>query len=740
MKMRFGVIFLLVFWSAWAQATDSTAAATSSKHASAAASPAAVTGTVSTLAFATTIGNKEPIRLQGHGANVRVPFSLPYGEDVSSIQVSIQGNVSRQMAGSVSLEAISHGRIIEQMPLKPGGDLGTQFSIPTRYLDAGFHTLTLQLVGVAGDSKGNWIQIDPRGSNFQYMASPKAFQPRLDHLDWLFDRASLNYAPELAVYASPGSASLEPLAYVAQGVSLRYQFLPTRIDMHSVEPYVGTAPKTLDQLFSELPKGSRTAVIVGSADKISPILHQLAIGKIDAASILVRQFPDHVHHYLLIVTGENEMQVLRAARTFANTGLQYPPVSELAINGDDGAVEAGASALPLTTLPFSQSTFPLVATGFSTTTVNGFSGPVNVRIWDGGWQRDGELRLNLVYSAGMSGTSDVNVLFNGALEGSIPLNSASGGKYVKYAVSIPSTEAKPGWNTLTLVPNLIPASNHDFLFNAERANLQLSVFADSTFTWQGGDALRHLDLTSLSSAGILGLKKGERVNLFTSRHVDEMTMSAMLTLVGKIAQRYGTFFPIATSGSDNFDSGPILAVAPLTELPDSFREALGVEATGAPHTTWQFKRSLRNIVSNDPENQNGYLFSLGKQSLAFTSSYDGHPLLVFSAVDAPTLRAGLDSLIDFGLWPQLRGFTDWWQADGKTVHAIEMQDEPFHAFGVSGGIGVWISQHLWPAIIIFVLLAVFVSFLIYMMVRRRYHSLPPESQLRPIEADKERAK
>ena len=236
---------------------------------------------------------------------------------------------------------------------------------------------------------------------------------------------------------------------------------------------------------------------------------------------------------------------------------------------------------------------------------------------------------------------------------------------------------------------------------------------------------------------MLGLKTGQRVNLFTPPHVDAATISAMLTLVGKIAQRYGTIFPIATSGNDNFASGPILAVAPLAQLPDSLRDALGVETGAGAHTTWQFKRSLHNIASNDPDNQNRYMFSLGKQTLAFTSSYDGHPLLVFTAVDAPTLRAGLDSLIGFGLWPQLRGFTDWWQADGKTVYAVEMEEEPFHAFGVSGGIGVWISQHLWPAITIFLLLALFVSLLIYMMVRRRYRSLPPESQLRPIEADKE---
>lgn len=733
MKAKFFALVMLC-WPIWSLAAP--ALPSNSKN----ASTSSVQGGSSTLFFATTIGNKEPIRLQGHGASVRIPFSLPYGEDVGTLQVNLQGNVSRQMAGSVSLEAISDGKIIEQVALKPGTDLETQFAVPTQYLDPGFHTLTLQLTGVPGDSDENWVQIDPRASNFQYVTTPKSIAPRLDHLDWFFDRASLNYAPLVPLYGRLMADNVEPMAYAAQGISLRYQFLPTQISSRSIVPYLDGKTAALDALFHDLPEHSRTAVIVGPATEIAPILQALGIGKIDQATILVRQFPTHVHHYLLILTGEDEQQVLQAARSFANTALRYPPVSELSIGGGTDADEAAAHALSIRSAPFSQSSFPLAAAGFSTATLNGFSGPISMKIWNGGWQRDGELRLNLVYSAGMSATSDVNVLFNGALEGSIPLSSVAGGKYVKYAVSIPSTEAKAGWNTLTLVPNLIPASNHDFLFNTERANLQLSIFADSTFTWQGGDALRHLDLTALSSAGNLGLRAGQRVNLFIPQQLDAATMSATMTLVGKIAQNYGNVFPLVTSRGEDFRSGPILAVAPLRQLSHSIRADLGVEAAGTSHREWQFRRSLSDIAAQDPQGSNHYVFSLAKQTLAFTSRYEGHPLIVFSAVDAPTLQAGIGALIGFGLWPQLRGFTDWWQPDGKTVHAIQMQDEPFYAFGTSGGIGVWIGNHPWLAIVFFVLLAVLISVSIYGMVRRRYRSLPAESQVRAADVGKETRK
>ncbi len=720
--VRWLVSFLLFSVGSWPvlAATGAPTASTSSTNAATANRPVA-------LPFATTIGNKEPIRLQGHGATVRIPFSVPYGEDVSQIQVSLQGRISQGMNGSVLLEAVSHDQVIAQVVLKPNSELDNQFAIPTKHLDAGFHTLVLKLVGVAGDSESNWVQIDPRTSLFSYQSTPKSIEPRLDHLDWLFDRASLDYAPVVPIYGMHSSDYIEALAYAAQGIGLRYQFLPTRIQVNSLRTFLGTAQKPLDAVFKDLPAKSRSALLIGTSSELAPVLQELGTPAIRKATILVRHFPGHSHHYILILTGTDPGEVLMAAKSFANIQLHYPSVAELAVKTSQNS---GRSAFPpLTAAPFSATSFPLLAAGFKTTTLNGFSGPVSMQIWNGGWQRDGELSLNLVYSAGMSPTSDVNVLFNGALEGSIPLNDLTGGKYLKYAVSIPSTEVKSGWNTLTLVPNLIPAATHDFLFNAERANLQLSVFANSSFTWQGGNTLQHFDLTALSTAGTLGTNKDQTVNLFVPTMAKDRVLSAMATLIGKTAQRYGTSFSVHTGGLDDLRQGPILAVAPLRQLPHSFLTHLGLTDPAEGGPDWGFTRTLQDIPGNSEDQQNHYHFSLANVGLAFSSSYDGHPLIVFSALDDDTLNEAINSLIQFGLWPQLRGFTDWWQNHGRTVHAIAMENDPFYAFGTSGGIGVWASRHLWWAILILLILAALASTLIYAMVRRRYHRLPKESAI-----------
>ncbi len=719
------MLFCAGSWSAWAVTSMATAKPTP-KNATVSAS-----GTPVALPFATTIGNKEAIRLQGHGATVKIPFSIPHGEDVTQIQVSLQGRISQGMSGSVLLEAVSNNQVIEQIALKPGSDLNNQFSIPSSHLDAGFHTLILKLVGVAGDSDSNWVQIDPRTSLFNYLSTPKAIEPRLDHLDWLFDRASLDYAPVVPIYGVDFSDYTEALAYAAQGIGLRYQFLPTHIQVKSLQTFLGKASNPLDAVLSDLPVGSRSALIIGTSTALAPVLRNLGVSAIRNATILVRQFPGHSHYNLLILTGRDSQEVLTAARSFANIQINYPSVAEMAIKNSRIENSAHSEPVPITASPFASASFPLLATGFKTTTLSGFSGPVSVQIWNGGWQREGELSLNLVYSAGMSATSDVNILFNGALEGSIPLNDPTGGKYVKYAVSIPSTEVKSGWNTLTLVPNLIPASTHDFLFNSERANLQLSVFANSTFTWQGGNALQHLDLTALSTAGTLNISHGQTVNLFVPKKYSNHTLSAMTTLIGKTAQRYGAPFSVHTGGLDNLHSGPILAVAPLRQLPQSLLNHLGLTEPSGSNSDWGISRSLQDSLGNEDDQPSHYKFSLTNNGLAFSSSYDGHPLIVFSALNDGTLNKAINTLIGFGLWSQLRGFTDWWEIQGKTIHAVGMESVPFYAFGTSGGIGVWAGHHLWWAIVILLIFATMVSVLIYAMVRRRYHRLPKESAVRP---------
>ncbi|WP_308388758.1 cellulose biosynthesis cyclic di-GMP-binding regulatory protein BcsB [Acidithiobacillus sp. AMEEHan] len=678
------------------------------------------------LAFATTIGSKAPIILQGHGATVRIPFSIPFGEKVNSINVHIYGHVSRSLANSALLEAESDGETIAQLDVQSGKDVDKKFAIPTQHLDPGFHSLILKLVGVTGDSELNWVQLDPRASDFAYLTTPKPIPALLDHMDWFFDRAALNYAPKVAVYSPPNKDNLQAISYVAQGIGLRYQFLPVKIQWHMLQ--VNRTDYGFDSIVHKLPENSRIAIIVGTTDEIGEILKQVGISEVTKTSIFIRQFPNHINHYLLILTGRDQDQVLQAAETFADQHLHFPPVSSLSLQKEIGS-DSKSETLPVNVTPFARSTFPLSAAGFKTATLNGFSGPISVRIWNGGWQRDGELRLNLIYSAGMSGTADLNVLFNGALEGSIPLNSPTGGKYLKYAVSIPSTVAKSGWNTLTLVPNLIPASSHDFLYNVERDNLQLSVFSDSTFTWQGGSVLRHLDLTALSSAGMLGLRPGQQVNLVLPEHSGSDTLSAMVTLLGKIAQIYGQVFPVHVSFGNDLHDGPILAIAPLSQLPSTLRRSVGIKSSNTGGGTWELTRMLRNIEPGSGHSLTVYDFHLQKQTLALSSSYHEHPLIVFSAVEPGTLEGGVDSLIGFDLWPQLRGFTDWWQTGGKSVHAVAMEDIPFFAFGASGGIGVWVSRHVWLAIALFFALALAMSVLIYTRVRSRYRRLPAESQV-----------
>ncbi|AIA56632.1 cellulose biosynthesis cyclic di-GMP-binding regulatory protein BcsB [Acidithiobacillus caldus] len=684
------------------------------------------------LPFATTVGSKAPIRLQGHGASARISFSIPFDQRVKRLSVAIHGSVSQGMTSTAFLEAEAGNEEIAQFKTTPGSKLSAHFDIPVAHMASGFHTLVLRLVGVPGDSGTNWLQINTRESQFWYLTTPQPLNPQLDHLDWLFDRASLDYHPVVSVFApSHSSWAVDAESYVAEGVGLRYQFLPVRINVHDLT--VQSGPQRTDDLtdiFAKLPQKSRIAVLIGTATSLQPILDRLGLIKVDRATIAVQVYPGHPDHAILLITGADARQVVLAARTFADPNLAYPSARHLQIDRVSGNAEVQSPAIPISTVPFHATVYPLAVTGFKTVTINGFSGPINVRVWNGGWQRSVELRLNLVYSAGMAPTSDVNVLFNGALEGSIPLNAPSGGKYIKYAVSIPSSETRTGWNTLSLVPNLIPAATHDFLYNAERANLQLSIYANSTLTWQGGNSLQQFDLTALSSSGFLGAKAGEVVNLVVPDPRDPQMLSALATLLAKVAQRQGGTFLIHAESPQDINNGPILAVGPLSSLPITLQRALALKEAGDGF--WRYSRPLQPAEDGELPNSEGYSFAPGKHGYALSARFDGYPLLAFTAPNSATLRSAINRLTSFGMWPQLRGFTDWWRADGKTIHAIGIANAPFYAFGTAGGIGVWASQHIWAFLLALIAVAVGISAAIFRAVRNRFRRIQREGSARPV--------
>jgi len=77
-------------------------------------------------------------------------------------------------------------------------------------------------------------------------------------------------------------------------------------------------------------------------------------------------------------------------------------------------------------------------------------------------------------------------------------------------------------------------------------------------------------------------------------------------------------------------------------------------------------------------------------------------MIIFTATDATLLREGIDTIIDYGQWAQLRGMFSFWMPSGKEVYAVSTEDAPFSAYGLRGGLGLWVSQYPWTSLMVLI--------------------------------------
>ena len=88
--------------------------------------------------------------------------------------------------------------------------------------------------------------------------------------------------------------------------------------------------------------------------------------------------------------------------------------------------------------------------------------------------------------------------------------------------------------------------------------------------------------------------------------------------------------------------------------------------------------------------------------MAFIASdlVDDKTVTVLTASDLQTLKNGAYSLIDYGHWSQLQGSFAYWDPAEEPLYAVTYANAPFSAYGLRGGLGLWISQYPWISLLI----------------------------------------
>lgn len=712
-----------------------------------------------TVALSRLAGNDKPVRLSGVAASLKLSLPLPALLQAREVALTLSGTASRALISVSQLEVAVNGRVVGQIGLGGGEERFRQtLQIPVGLLRAGFNEVQLTVAQHYTErcesplASQLWTDIHLAESQFVVTAAPAAFVPTLDKLGALFDKAVFAEVPPVSVLTSgaPDAQVLRAAGLVAQGIGHRYDYVPVRLS-------TGRFPQQLAALGAAMAPQARAAVVVGTFAALGSYLEGMNVATDAGPVAAVRALPGDPHRYVVVLAAATEAELPVAASAFAMRRMPWPArpwvaIRDLKLPSSDTLADAADAQSSLTrAVPFS-------ALGYTTTTYSGLpTGSASVRFWNSNWQGRVQIRLHLNYGSGMAPQSALNVLANGVMHGSIPLSNPAGGVYTNYAVSVPTGSLRIGWNTLELVPVLVPQTSGGgeckpfFL-----GNLATTIYEDSTLQTFGGSQLTRPDLGLMARDGrgsqVAPLGQGLAVQLTDA---DDATVGAGLTLIAKLAQVLRT--PLLASslqvGADKAASIEFW-VGATERLPKEVRErtrldsaqhlrldvplmqAVGVPVLEGSETLAQLQQAIRGTPAQPVVL--GAQVALDEAGaghvVAATAFEDGHPLTVFTAQRGADLQAGMHDLVGYGQWARLRGGMAYWRP-GEPVTAVISEDAPFTAYALRGSIGLWVSQYPWWSLaIVLLLIALLVALTRTVLARYRRRHLPDQTE--PLTAKK----
>lgn len=674
------------------------------------------------------MADTKPRNLNGMDASIN--FGLPYDGlwEAEEITLKLNGITSKSLIDTSQLLISVNDHIIHQEKLGTADEKFTfSIKIPVEYLTHGFNRVQIRAIQHYADvcevtlSPQLWTQINLVKSKILIRAYPRLMKPSLNLLPKLFDSATWQATPTVPIFmaSTPTNDQIGALNFVAQGIGHRYSFVPVRLLKLDL-------PKSAEELDALMPKTSRSALVLATFDTIKPFLKEFDIPTNQGPIIAVKTLPNNSARYVVYILGKNTQEINQAASAFAILGIPWPENSWASISEIN--IPTPTELEQRFSLPSAgNGAFPLRALGYKNQTLNGIdANSIKLKIWENTWQGRMQVRVHLAYANGMSNQSAVNIIANGVMHGSIPLNDIKGGAYEGYAVTIPAGTLKPGWNVLEFQPKMIPANSGGKCQPFFSDNLALTIYEDTTIQKFGGSELKEIDLSTISGAGFIFTEKplGKDVAFHLASN-DADTISAAMTLVAKLSQIYHR--PLLNSSFSFSNNTEELGnfhywIGSYKHLPKKLQKDLNVKipqsfnisvpltqsATLQVHENTEWIIDLLekfNISSAPPKN---YTMATMKVSGEFsgnsfalsTRNKNNEPTLVFTASDTKALLAGINSVVDFGQWSQLRGLLAFWLPTKQYVNAVSVEDEPFSAYGLRGGLGLWVSQYPWTSLFI----------------------------------------
>ncbi|WP_298219440.1 cellulose biosynthesis cyclic di-GMP-binding regulatory protein BcsB [Halothiobacillus sp.] len=659
------------------------------------------------ITLAHLLGTETPLTLIGEDA--QTSFTLPIAQLVRVLSI----NLTLALVPSAGLNNDSwlmvriNGLTVGQINLVTARLQGNAISlaIPVAVLKPGYNKVQLfaaqhsPTVCAPALSPELFTQVNTENSFFTLSTTPINPDLTLAQLGELFDPSSEATQAEVPVFVSNPNGALQAttLAYAAQGVARRFNYLPVNF---SVLPLAKAAQPAVTQAKLR----PTAALLIGNYTELTPYLAGLNLSDTQTPRLIVRRFDAAPARYLVILVANTIADQQQLALRFALTELPLPAVHSL--NLDSLAVYG----LPIPTPQRQNNEFQFRDLGIKSATLSGVDAPaLDFQVWNAGWKQKAQVRLHLAYAAGMSKQSALNVWINDVQQGSIPLNLPQGGEYADFAVTLPTTLLTAGWNKIRLQPVLIPISNGGECKHFFPGNLSVSVFDDSKFIWMGNGSEEYTrDLVIFSGFNSMKWVSDwlEGLNIHLSGNNADL-LSAAMTLTGKLSQvAHSPLIQLNVGTTLPKNDWPTILISTLDALNTENKQRFGLSPgqvlsrlqNNTPGDiaplSWDAKPKLTTWVESNSA------FDLTHTTLAAVAEDTMQPAYLFAASTPATLQTGMARAVGFGVWSQLTGTLAYWPYDGKPVVSIGRTQEPFRNYGLQRGLSIWVTQNPWYGLLI----------------------------------------
>ncbi|SDI22371.1 cellulose biosynthesis cyclic di-GMP-binding regulatory protein BcsB [Paraburkholderia phenazinium] len=485
------------------------------------------------------------LRLAGAAASssMSVPVSAREQVLAATLHLVVTNSISL-LTDRSQLAVRINGRTVAQLQLSSRQPEATaDIRIPADLLRPGYNTLTFAVAQHTTencedpDSPELWTEIDTSASTLQLQTELKPLTPTLADLDELIDPKQWSARPlDIVNAAHPDSdPQLASGGLLAQGIALRLRYLDPALRVLDAQRGAGEG---MLPGFTLASLAGADVLLIGTRDALRGELDPQIAERIQSGFLGIYPKPGDARHFVLVVSGRDDSEVNRAARAFAHRELRLPHRDEMLIRElDESAMPAWSANRTVSgTAPHTFRQLGLT----SRTLGPGEHADMEIRLpADIYAPEDARVNLDMNFTEGakMREDSVLNIFLNGRFEQVIALDQQQGAVMRRYRVTIPLRDFKPGANTLSLRPVLVPLVT-DRCALRSAGNLVLTVFDDSTLTLPPASHFTTLpDLKRLADSGFPYTVQpdGAVLAVRVASH-DNDTIAAAWTLLARLAQ------------------------------------------------------------------------------------------------------------------------------------------------------------------------------------------------------------